>query len=89
MSGIGGPESSVEPDELPFSGQVIAFKGQKIYCLNGGVINRVDVPQQRSIQTMDQGDLQVGAGSGLSGSYGSQLEAARHARPSSKCLGRG
>ena len=59
MSGIGGPESSVEPDELPFSGQVIAFKGQKIYCLNGGMINRVDVPQQRSIQkAMDQGDLQ-------------------------------
>ena len=74
MSGIGGPESSVEPDELPFSGQVIAFKGQKIYCLNGGVINRVDVPQQRSIQkAMDQGDLPVGAGSGLSGSYGKPI----------------
>ena len=59
MSGIGGPESSVDPDELPFSGQVIAFKGQKIYCLNGGMINRVDVPQQRSIQrAIDQGDFQ-------------------------------
>lgn len=58
VSGIGGSKASIEPDEMPFSGQVIAFRGQKIYCLSDGLINRVDVPQQKSIaQAMEQGDL--------------------------------
>jgi intraflagellar transport protein 122 len=63
VSGIGasanGKATTLDPDELPFSGQVVAFKGQKIYCLDrSGSISRVDVPQQKSIQqAMEQNDL--------------------------------
>ena len=30
VSGIGAAKTDIEPDEMPYSGQVIAFRGQRI-----------------------------------------------------------
>ena len=58
--GMGGSSSSSEPQEQlqHVSGQAIGFQGQKIYCLNRGIINGADVPQSANMmRALDTGDV--------------------------------
>lgn len=49
----------VEPQELFISGKVIGFQGQRIYCLQNGLIASIDVPQSINIvKALDSNDSQ-------------------------------
>jgi intraflagellar transport protein 122 len=58
-AGAGTSASSDPQEQLQYvAGQAVGFQGQKIYCLNRGVISGADVPQSvNMMRALDAGDM--------------------------------